>query len=216
MCTGTLEHVALAAPGMIQALGNAGEVLAALGAMGPLVPAKRLAALGAVIHAYAHTVGTGALALAAQMAGRMLAGAPHLALQRVIADAMLTVAARRVVLAQAQVAHKQTAHLAGNVLLGILAGIGCAAALAGMLFVLLAQGVLGFVGGYNDYFGPLIYLKSDYQTLQIAVSVFSDRYSGDWPSILAANIVAIIPTILIYIFVQRYFIEGITAGGEKG
>ena len=81
---------------------------------------------------------------------------------------------------------------------------------------LLSQGVLGFVAGYNDYFGPLIYLKSDYQTLQIAVSVFSDRYSGDWPSILAANIVAIIPTILIYIFVQRYFIEGITAGGEKG
>lgn len=81
---------------------------------------------------------------------------------------------------------------------------------------LLAQGVLGFVGGYNDYFGPLIYLKSDYQTLQIAVSVFSDRYSGDWPSILAANIVAIIPTVLIYIFVQKYFIEGITAGGEKG
>lgn len=81
---------------------------------------------------------------------------------------------------------------------------------------LLSQGVLGFVAGYNDYFGPLIYLKSDYQTLQIAVSVFSDRYSGDWPSILAANVVAIIPTVLIYIFVQRYFIEGITAGGEKG
>lgn len=81
---------------------------------------------------------------------------------------------------------------------------------------LLAQGILGFVAGYNDYFGPLIYLKSDYQTLQIAVSVFSDRYSGDWPSILAANVIAIIPTVLIYIFAQRYFIEGITAGGEKG
>lgn len=81
---------------------------------------------------------------------------------------------------------------------------------------LLSQGILGFVGGYNDYFGPLIYLKSDYQTLQIAVSVFSDRYSGDWPSILAANVVAIIPTVMIYVFVQKYFIEGITAGGEKG
>ena len=81
---------------------------------------------------------------------------------------------------------------------------------------LLSQGVLGFVAGYNDYFGPLIYLKSDYQTLQIAVSVFSDRYSGDWPSVLAANVVAIIPTVLIYIFVQKYFIQGITAGGEKG
>lgn len=81
---------------------------------------------------------------------------------------------------------------------------------------LLAQGILGFVGGYNDYFGPLIYLKSDYQTLQIAVSVFSDRYSGDWPSILASNVIAIIPTVVIYIFTQKYFIEGITAGGEKG
>lgn len=81
---------------------------------------------------------------------------------------------------------------------------------------LLAQGILGFVGGYNDYFGPLIYLKSDYQTLQIAVSVFSDRYSGDWPSVLAANVVAIIPTVVIYIFAQKYFIAGITAGGEKG
>lgn len=81
---------------------------------------------------------------------------------------------------------------------------------------LLAQGILGFVGGYNDYFGPLIYLKSDYQTLQIAVSVFSDRYSGDWPSVLAANVIAIIPTVVIYIFAQKYFIAGITAGGEKG
>ena len=81
---------------------------------------------------------------------------------------------------------------------------------------LLSQGILGFVAGYNDYFGPLIYLKSDYQTLQIAVSVFSDRYSGDWPSILAANVVAIIPTVMIYVFVQKYFIEGITAAGEKG
>ena len=81
---------------------------------------------------------------------------------------------------------------------------------------LLSQGVLGFVGGYNDYFAPLIYLKSDYQTLQIAVALFSDRYAGDWPSILAANVLAIIPTVLIYIFVQKYFIEGIAAGGEKG
>lgn len=81
---------------------------------------------------------------------------------------------------------------------------------------LLAQGILGFVAGYNDYFGPLIYLKSDYQTLQIAVATFSDRFSGDWPAILAANVIAILPTILIYIFAQKYFIEGIAHSGVKG
>jgi multiple sugar transport system permease protein len=80
---------------------------------------------------------------------------------------------------------------------------------------LLSQGILGFVGGYNDYFGPLIYLTTDYQTLQIALSVFSDRYVGDWPSILAANVVAILPTVLIYIAAQKYFIEGVATSGLK-
>lgn len=81
---------------------------------------------------------------------------------------------------------------------------------------LLAQGILGFVAGYNDYFGPLIYLKTDYQTLQIALATFSDRFSGDWPAILAANVIAILPTIVIYIFAQKYFIEGIAHSGVKG
>lgn len=80
---------------------------------------------------------------------------------------------------------------------------------------LLAQGILGFVGGYNDYFAPLIYLKTDYQTLQIALNVFADRYSGNWPSILAANVVAILPTVIIYIVAQKYFIEGIATSGLK-
>lgn len=81
---------------------------------------------------------------------------------------------------------------------------------------LLAQGILGFVGGYNDYFGPLIYLKTDYQTLQVALSFFPDSFPGNWPSILAANVIAILPTLIIYIAAQKYFIEGVATAGLKG
>lgn len=80
---------------------------------------------------------------------------------------------------------------------------------------LIAQGVLGFVGGYNDYFGPLLYLRTKNQTLQIALNSFVAKFGGDWPAILAATLVALIPTVLIYLIAQKYFIEGIAASGLK-
>ena len=81
---------------------------------------------------------------------------------------------------------------------------------------LIAQGVLGFVGGYNDYFGPLLYLTSPpLQTLQIALTTFVNQYNSNWPSIMAGTLVALLPTVIIYIVAQKYFIEGIASSGLK-
>lgn len=81
---------------------------------------------------------------------------------------------------------------------------------------LIAQGVLGFVGGYNDYFGPMLYLTgTDYETLQVALTSFAGNYHGEWNHIMASTIVALIPTIVIYLVAQRYFIEGIAVSGLK-
>lgn len=81
---------------------------------------------------------------------------------------------------------------------------------------LIAQGVLGFVGGYNDYFGPLLYLTSPpLQTLQIALATFVNQYNSNWPSIMAGTLVALLPTVIIYIVAQKYFIEGIASSGLK-
>ena len=81
---------------------------------------------------------------------------------------------------------------------------------------LLAQGLLGFIGGYNDYFGPLIYLQSsDLYNLQIALKVFASAY-GDEPNVvMAGTMAALIPTLIIYFIAQDYFIEGIAASGIK-
>lgn len=81
---------------------------------------------------------------------------------------------------------------------------------------LIAQGVLGFVGGYNDYFGPMLYLTgTEYATLQVALAKFVQSYDGEWNYITASTIVALIPTIVIYLVAQRYFIEGIAVSGLK-
>ena len=81
---------------------------------------------------------------------------------------------------------------------------------------LLAQGLLGFIGGYNDYFNPLIYLQSsEIQTLQVALRTFSTVYALKPSIVMAGTVVALVPMLIIYFFAQDYFIEGIAASGLK-
>lgn len=82
---------------------------------------------------------------------------------------------------------------------------------------LLAQGLLGFVGGYNDYFNPLIYLQSsDLYNLQVALRVFSGVFSSRPNVVMAGTLVALMPTLIIYFVAQNYFLEGIVTTGIKG
>lgn len=83
---------------------------------------------------------------------------------------------------------------------------------------LIAQGLLGFIGGYNDYFGPLIYLKNNAKfNLQLALQFLQSIYNDQRPSyVMAATVVALFPTLVIYFIAQEFFIEGIAASGIKG
>ena len=82
---------------------------------------------------------------------------------------------------------------------------------------LFAQAILGFVAGYNDYLAPLIYIVSEKKyTLQIALQFFSGGNLKDLPTVMAGAVVALIPTTLIYVLAQRYFVEGIAITGMKG
>lgn len=81
---------------------------------------------------------------------------------------------------------------------------------------LLAQGVLGFMAGYNDYFAPYIYLQDpDQYTIQIALRNFSGTYSSQINTLMAGSMLVLVPAFLIYVFAQRYFIEGIATTGMK-
>lgn len=80
----------------------------------------------------------------------------------------------------------------------------------------IAQLILSFVGGYNAYLGPLLYLQSpELYTLQIALSFFQGTYSTDWAVVCAGAVCSLVPTIILYLVAQKYFISGIITSGMK-
>lgn len=83
-----------------------------------------------------------------------------------------------------------------------------------------AQFIFGFVGGYNSYLGPLLYLQGDPMsiTLQLVLSDVTNIFRGEGMENIhcAAAVLGMLPLIIIYCFSQRYFIEGIAVGGVKG
>jgi len=81
---------------------------------------------------------------------------------------------------------------------------------------LMAQGILGFVGGYNDYFNPLVYLQSsELYNLQVALRTFAGVYTKMPNAVMAGTLVALVPTLVIYFIAQNYFVEGIVTSGIK-
>lgn len=79
-----------------------------------------------------------------------------------------------------------------------------------------AQVIFMFVGNWNDYFAPSLYLTIEKaMTLQLMIKSLSDS-QVDLPVSFAGAVVASIPLYIIYIIFQRYFIEGMAISGVKG
>jgi ABC-type sugar transport system, permease component len=84
---------------------------------------------------------------------------------------------------------------------------------------LVAWGSITIVARWNDFFWPLIILRSQERftlMLSIALLPVSEGLSTPWQVIMAGTSLAIIPVMLLYVFVQKYQISGITAGALKG
>ena len=77
--------------------------------------------------------------------------------------------------------------------------------------------IFTFVNTWNDYMGPMIYLTTDInKTIQVGLRRFIQAYSADYNLIMAASLCSLIPVAVVFLFLQRYFIEGIATTGMKG
>lgn len=82
---------------------------------------------------------------------------------------------------------------------------------------LVSLSIFVILGSWNDFLWPLIMTSSpDMMVLSVAIASFTGEYMTDYPSMMTAAFMSIIPLILIYLFFQRYFIEGIALTGIKG
>lgn len=84
---------------------------------------------------------------------------------------------------------------------------------------LAAVAILQFQGTWNGYFWPYIIIQDpDQYTVPVALSFF--RLAGglvtNWPPLMAMVVLATLPVLILYLFFQRYFVEGIATQGRKG
>ena len=77
--------------------------------------------------------------------------------------------------------------------------------------------LFSFVWSWTDFMGPLIYLtKSTKWTISLGLSQFTNTYGVDWALLMAASAIAILPMIILFFFLQNYFVEGSMSSGVKG
>ncbi len=86
--------------------------------------------------------------------------------------------------------------------------------------IITTVALLGFLGSWNDLFGPLIYLSNQYKmTVALGLAYLRGRAgtgTGRYGIIMAGSLLGVAPTLLLYSFGQKYFIQGLARTGIKG
>lgn len=81
---------------------------------------------------------------------------------------------------------------------------------------LAALAIFTFVGSWNDFLGPLVYLDSvDHYTLPVGVALFQSSYASEYGLTLAAGTLCTLPTVLVFLIFQRHILAGMAASGLK-
>lgn len=77
--------------------------------------------------------------------------------------------------------------------------------------------IFTFVSTWNDFLGPMIYLRTqEKKTLQLGLRMFISQYGAEYGLIMAASVIALIPVLVVFLSLQKYFVKGIAMSGVKG
>lgn len=83
--------------------------------------------------------------------------------------------------------------------------------------VVATVAIFSFLGNWDAFMEPLIYLNSpEKYTVSVGLRMFQDSYGTDFEQLMAASVIHIAPTILLFLFAQRYFLKGINLSGLGG
>jgi multiple sugar transport system permease protein len=107
---------------------------------------------------------------------------------------------------------EEAAYMDGAGRLGALVRVTLPLALPGVVTAL----VYTFIGAWNEYDVALTITSSgDRTTLTKAIPGFVTAYQEQWQYLFATSLIAIVPVVVLFVFVERYLISGLTAGGVK-
>jgi len=76
--------------------------------------------------------------------------------------------------------------------------------------------VFGFMSSWNAFLWPLIILRSpELQTLPVALQTLQGQYTTQWDVVMAGSVVSILPMLALYVFAQKYVVQGVASSGLK-
>ena len=82
--------------------------------------------------------------------------------------------------------------------------------------ILVTLGVFTFMATWNDFMWPLVALiDGDLRTLPVALAILSGEHAQDTELMMAGSVVTLLPVLLLFVLVQRYYVAGIVAGSLK-
>ncbi len=83
--------------------------------------------------------------------------------------------------------------------------------------IIVTLAVLTFLGSWNDFMWPLIVLTDHtVQTLPVALAALSREHVQDVELMMAGAVVTVLPVLLLFLALQRYYVQGLLAGSVKG
>jgi multiple sugar transport system permease protein len=82
---------------------------------------------------------------------------------------------------------------------------------------LVATALFAFVNAWNEFMFGYVFINDEaHRTLTPGITLFKGLYSTDWGSIMSASVLAVLPIVIMFVYLQKYLIEGMTAGSVKG
>ncbi|WP_454830541.1 carbohydrate ABC transporter permease [Pseudoxanthomonas wuyuanensis] len=89
--------------------------------------------------------------------------------------------------------------------------------LPGLKPILVTLAIFSFLAAWNDFMWPLIILSDDaIQTLPVALASLSREHVMDYELMMAGAVVTVLPVLLLFLLLQRYYIQGLLLGSVKG
>jgi multiple sugar transport system permease protein len=82
--------------------------------------------------------------------------------------------------------------------------------------ILVTLGVFTFMTTWNDFMWPLVVLiDNDLQTMPVGLAILSGEHAQDTELMMAGSVITLLPVLVLFLLVQRYYVAGILAGGIK-
>jgi ABC-type glycerol-3-phosphate transport system permease component len=80
-----------------------------------------------------------------------------------------------------------------------------------------AVAIFSFLFSYNEFFISSVFLRDESRmTIPVGIQSFMQQYGTDWGSLMASATLAMVPTLILFLFIQKFMIAGATAGSVKG